>query len=93
MAVGAARCHRVVPAAYYLRIVYYMYFGNEIEPVHSRISGAAYAMLVASAVAVVLGSITMFGIDDAAGRAAESLMLIDGRPAGDTVQAVNVQID
>ncbi|WBU57042.1 NADH-quinone oxidoreductase subunit NuoN [Paracoccus sediminicola] len=83
-----------VPAAYYyLRIVYYMYFGNEIEPVHSRISGAAYAMLVASAVAVVLGSITMFGIDDAAGRAAESLMLIDGRPAGDTVQAVNVQID
>lgn len=72
----------VIGAFYYLRIVYYMYFGAETDPVDSRMGPVSYALLMASAAAVLLGSITMFGVDRAAGRAAESLMIVDAQPAG-----------
>ncbi|MDO5530320.1 MAG: NADH-quinone oxidoreductase subunit NuoN, partial [Paracoccus sp. (in: a-proteobacteria)] len=64
----------VIGAFYYLRIVYYMYFGAETEPVHSRLSPAQGVLLAASALVMLLGSVTMFGADRASGRAAQSLI-------------------
>ncbi|WBU60721.1 NADH-quinone oxidoreductase subunit NuoN [Paracoccus albus] len=68
----------VIGAFYYLRIVYYMYFGTDIEPVGSRMAPVSVVMLVASAAIVLLGAITTFGVDRAAGRAADALMLSEG---------------
>jgi len=70
----------VIGAFYYLRIVYYMYFGAEIEPVGSRMSPASMGLLVASAAVMLLGSISMLGVDRAAGRAAEALLTVDDSP-------------
>ena len=64
----------VIGAFYYLRIVYYMYFGTETEGVTSRMGTVQYAALIASAFALLLGSITLLGIDDAAAVAAQSLV-------------------
>lgn len=64
----------VIGAFYYLRIVYYMYFGAETEGMTSRMGGVQYAALIVPAFALLLGSITLLGIDDAAGAAAESLV-------------------
>lgn len=64
----------VIGAFYYLRIVYYMYFGAETEGMTSRMGGVQYAALIVPAFALLLGSITLLGIDDAAGVAAESLV-------------------
>ncbi|WBU63175.1 NADH-quinone oxidoreductase subunit NuoN [Paracoccus aerodenitrificans] len=83
----------VIGAFYYLRIVYYMYFGKEAEPVGSRMGVVSYGLLIASATAVLLGSITMFGVDRAAGRAAESLMIVDTLSPDSTVAAVVPQGD
>ncbi|MFD1794403.1 NADH-quinone oxidoreductase subunit NuoN [Paracoccus aurantiacus] len=71
----------VIGAFYYLRIIYYMYFGNDVEPVGSRMGAVSYGFLMVSAAAVLLGAITMFGIDRAAGRAAETLLIVDSNPA------------
>ena len=68
----------VIGAFYYLRIVYYMYFGSEAEPLTSRMGPVSFVMLAGAAVIVVLGAVTTFGVDRAAGRAAESLMLNEG---------------
>ncbi|MCO6362667.1 NADH-quinone oxidoreductase subunit NuoN [Paracoccus sp. 08] len=64
----------VVGAFYYLRIVYYMYFGAETEGVTSRMGSVQYAALLVPAFALLLGSITLLGIDDAAALAAQSLV-------------------
>ncbi|MCG6111795.1 MAG: NADH-quinone oxidoreductase subunit NuoN [Paracoccus sp.] len=64
----------VIGAFYYLRIVYYMYFGTETEGVTSRMGTVQYAALIVSAFALLLGSITLLGIDDAAAVAAQSLV-------------------
>ena len=77
----------VIGAFYYLRIVYYMYFGSENDPVTSRMGPVSYVMLVGAAAAVLLGSISMLGVDRAAGRAAESLMIVDAQPATETAAA------
>ena len=77
----------VIGAFYYLRIVYYMYFGSESDPVTSRMGPVSYVMLVGAAAAVLLGSVSMLGVDRAAGRAAESLMIVDAQPATETAAA------
>ena len=77
----------VIGAFYYLRIVYYMYFGSENDPVTSRMGPVSYVMLVGAAAAVLLGSVSMLGVDRAAGRAAESLMIVDAQPATETAAA------
>lgn len=77
----------VIGAFYYLRIVYYMYFGSEKDPVTSRMGPVSYVMLVGAAAAVLLGSVSMLGVDRAAGRAAESLMIVDAQPATETAAA------
>lgn len=77
----------VIGAFYYLRIVYYMYFGSENDPVTSRMGPVSYVMLVGAAAAVLLGSVSMLGVDRAADRAAESLMIVDAQPATETAAA------
>jgi NADH-quinone oxidoreductase subunit N len=64
----------VIGAFYYLRIVFFMYFGKETEGVESRMAPAQWAMLVAVAVIMVVGIVNLFGIEPAAAVAAESLV-------------------
>lgn len=64
----------VIGAFYYLRIVYFMYFGAEQEPVQSRMSAVQWVMLVAVAAVMVLGIVNMFGLEPVALNAAEALI-------------------
>ena len=64
----------VLGAFYYLRIVYFMYFGAEQEPVQSRMSAVQWVMLVAVAAVMVLGIVNMFGLEPIALNAAEALI-------------------
>lgn len=74
----------VIGAFYYLRIVFYMYFGAEGQGVTSRMGGVQYLALMVPAAAMLIGAVSMFGVDAAAGRAAETLT---GKltPAAETV--------
>ena len=64
----------VIGAFYYLRIVYYMYFGAEGDVVESRMSPVQWAMLVGVAAIMVLGVVNLFGIEPPAAIAAEALV-------------------
>ena len=64
----------VIGAFYYLRIVYFMYFGADQDPVESRMSPVQWVMLVAVAAIMVLGVVNMFGIEPLALTAAEALV-------------------
>ena len=64
----------VIGAFYYLRIVYYIFFGSEGEGVESRMDLAQYLALIVPAAALLLGAVTMLGVDDAAATAAQSLV-------------------
>lgn len=64
----------VIGAFYYLRIVYYMYFGEEGEGLETPMSPAAWAGLMLSAAAMVLGVINLFGVNEAAAAAARALV-------------------
>ena len=64
----------VIGAFYYLRIVYYMYFGEEREALDRDIGPVERVLLVASAAVMVLGVINLFGIDGAAALAAQALV-------------------
>ncbi len=64
----------VIGAFYYLRIVYYMYFGSEGEVLESRMSPVQWAMLVGVAAIMVLGVVNLFGIEPPAALAAEALV-------------------
>lgn len=64
----------VIGAFYYLRIVYFMYFGAEQDPVDSRMAPVQWAMLVAVAVIMVAGIVNLFGIEPIAAMAAEALV-------------------
>ena len=64
----------VIGAFYYLRIVYFMYFGTEQEPVESRMSPVQWLMLMAVAFVMVAGIVNMFGLEPVALHAAEALL-------------------
>ncbi len=64
----------VIGAFYYLRIVFYMYFGSDVERLDSRMAPAQWLALVAVAAAMLLGVINLFGIEPAAALAAEALV-------------------
>lgn len=64
----------VIGAFYYLRIVYYMFFGAETEGVESRMSMVQFVALIGTAAMLLLGTISVFGVDDAAATAAETLV-------------------
>ncbi|EAQ46113.1 NADH dehydrogenase subunit N [Roseobacter sp. MED193] len=64
----------VIGAFYYLRIVYYMYFGAEGEDLDRTSSPVLWAFLMGSAAVMVLGIINMFGVDGVAAAAAAALV-------------------
>ncbi|UXX83954.1 NADH-quinone oxidoreductase subunit NuoN [Roseovarius pelagicus] len=64
----------VIGAFYYLRIVYYMYFGEEGEALDAPRSPVLWGFLMASAAIMVLGVVNLFGIEGMAQAAAATLV-------------------
>ncbi len=65
----------VIGAFYYLRIVYFMYFGSaEAERIDGQMGAVQWGFLMVSAAATVLGVINLFGVDTLAAQAAASLV-------------------
>ena len=64
----------VVAAFYYLRIVFYMYFGKEAEPLDAAAQPVLWAAMMVAALAMVLGVVNLFGIEGAAQAAAATLV-------------------
>ncbi|MBF9032257.1 NADH-quinone oxidoreductase subunit NuoN [Rhodobacterales bacterium HKCCE3408] len=64
----------VIGAFYYLRIVYYMYFGEETEGLDGRMTTLPWLGLVASAVIMLVGIVNLFGIEGLAEAAAATLV-------------------
>ena len=59
----------VIGAFYYLRIVYYMYFGDERDALDDKMPNFAAGALVACAAAMVAGVFNLFGVPELAGAA------------------------
>ncbi len=64
----------VIGAFYYLRIIYFMYFGEEGEPLDPVRSPVLWAFLMGSAAVMVLGIGNLFGVEGLATAAAETLV-------------------
>ena len=64
----------VIGAFYYLRIVFYMYFGAEVEGSDSVMVPVQWVALVAASAIMLLGIINFFGIEPAAMAAAHALV-------------------
>ncbi|MEC7764201.1 MAG: NADH-quinone oxidoreductase subunit NuoN [Pseudomonadota bacterium] len=64
----------VISAFYYLRIVYYMYFGQTEGHAEAPMSPAAWVALMGTAAIMILGVINLFGIETAAAAAAQALV-------------------
>ena len=64
----------VIGAFYYLRIVFYMYFGKEGEGIDGRMGAVQWAALMGSALIMVVGVINLFGVESLALTAAETLV-------------------
>ena len=64
----------VIGAFYYLRIVYYMYFGEEVEELDRVMPNLQWGLLMASAVIMVVGVVNLFGIESFAEAAAQTLV-------------------
>ena len=64
----------VIGAFYYLRIVFYMYFGAEQEGAESNMAPVQWLALMAVSVILLAGIINFFGIEPAAVAAAKSLV-------------------
>ena len=73
--VVASAVASAIGAFYYLRIVFFMYFGDETgEELQTNGSPVLYAFLMGSAAIMVLGIVNMFGVDQAAAAAAAGLV-------------------
>ncbi|MDO9525921.1 MAG: NADH-quinone oxidoreductase subunit NuoN [Gemmobacter sp.] len=64
----------VIGAFYYLRIVFYMYFGKETEGLDSKMAPVQWALMMGSAAIMLLGIINLFGIEPLAAAAADALV-------------------
>ncbi|MEX3315773.1 NADH-quinone oxidoreductase subunit NuoN [Sulfitobacter sp. PS-8MA] len=65
----------VINAYYYLRIVFYMYFGDErSETLDNQNGGVLTVVLMASALIMIVGVANMFGVESMAAAAAASLV-------------------
>ncbi|WP_386681235.1 NADH-quinone oxidoreductase subunit NuoN [Loktanella sp. R86503] len=64
----------VIGAFYYLRVVYFMYFGEESEKLDAPSQPILGAFLMASAVIMVVGIVNLFGIEPIAAAAAAALV-------------------
>ncbi len=64
----------VIGAFYYLRIVYFMYFGEEGEALDGKMNPVLWAFLMGSAAIMLAGVVNLFGIEPAAAAAAATLV-------------------
>jgi len=64
----------VIGAFYYLRIVFYMYFGKDSEALDGKMPMVQWVLLMGAAAAMVLGVINLFGVESLAAVAAETLV-------------------
>jgi NADH-quinone oxidoreductase subunit N len=64
----------VIGLFYYLRIVYFMYFGREGVALDSRMSAPQWALMVLASGAMVAGAVNLFGLEPLATAAAQSLV-------------------
>jgi NADH-quinone oxidoreductase subunit N len=64
----------VIGAFYYLRIVFFMYFGKEQEPAESNMVPVQWVLMVSVAAIMLLGIINLFGLEPVAAIAAEALV-------------------
>ncbi len=64
----------VIGAFYYLRIVFFMYFGQETKAVDSKMSPVQWVMLMGVAAMMLVGVVNLFGIEAVAATAAQSLV-------------------
>ena len=64
----------VIGAFYYLRIVFFMYFGKDSDGADTPMAPVQWLMLVSVAAVMVLGIVNLFGIEPAAAFAARSLV-------------------
>ena len=64
----------VIGAFYYLRIVYFMYFGTETEALDTRMPAVQWVLLMVSAFVMVAGVLNLFGVEGAAAAAASALV-------------------
>jgi len=64
----------VIGAFYYLRIVYYIYFGTEVDPLDADVAPVQRWMTLVAAAITLLGVINLFGLESAAGLAAQALV-------------------
>ncbi len=63
-----------IGAFYYLRIVFLMYFGKDDQGLEAGASPVLWGFLMASAAAMILGVVNLFGIEGAAAAAAATLV-------------------
>jgi NADH-quinone oxidoreductase subunit N len=64
----------VIGAFYYLRIVYYMYFGTASDALDRDMPATQIALLGVSAALMVLGVVNLRGVERAAAAAAQALV-------------------
>ncbi|MEL6595941.1 MAG: NADH-quinone oxidoreductase subunit NuoN [Pseudomonadota bacterium] len=64
----------VIGAFYYLRIVYYMYFGEDKEGLDTGMNPVLWSFLMGSAAVMLLGIINLFGVESVAAAAAATLV-------------------
>jgi NADH-quinone oxidoreductase subunit N len=64
----------VIGAFYYLRIVYYMYFGEDREGLDAGAQPVLWGFVVVSALIMVVGVVNLFGIEGWAAAAAATLV-------------------
>jgi NADH-quinone oxidoreductase subunit N len=64
----------VINAFYYMRIVFYMYFGELQEPIETAGSPVLWGFLMISAASMVFGVVNLFGVEAMAEAAAASLV-------------------
>ncbi|SFS06932.1 NADH-quinone oxidoreductase subunit NuoN [Yoonia litorea] len=64
----------VIGAFYYLRIVYFMYFGEEGEQLDTNRNPVLWGMLMVSAGVMVIGVVNLFGVEPIAAAAAATLV-------------------
>ncbi|WP_323007612.1 NADH-quinone oxidoreductase subunit NuoN [Pseudorhodobacter sp.] len=64
----------VIGAFYYLRIVFYIYFGKEGDGIDARMGSMQWVALMGSALVMVFGIVNLFGVEGLAQLAAETLV-------------------
>jgi len=64
----------VIGAFYYLRIVFFMYFGKESDGLDGQMPAVHWALLVGTSAAMVVGVVNLFGIEALAAVAADTLV-------------------